>query len=146
MDKATFLQEMESRKGQKALAEWTSTVTTAAAHKGRVVQKHVRAVVEAGKAYANLNQNADRETGALPWGEWETFPFTITHKGADYLRLYRHENGFIDVTYTIDGEQVTAEQVAEMLTPSARERRHDGPTLTFTVKAENLTRIREATA
>lgn len=68
--------------------EWTSTVKPAAAHKGANLVKITTAVVRTGVDYANLAVNADTDTGALPWGEWAVFPYVITHKDAEYVRLY----------------------------------------------------------
>ena len=144
MDKATFIKAMGDRKGQFARATWQSVVKTAAAHKAHKVVKTTTATVRAGIAYANLAQNADKETGALPFGEWETFPFVVVHKGQDYLRLYLADDARTTTTYTIDGAPATAEEVRAMMTPSALKPREGGPVLTFTVKAEGLLSIADA--
>lgn len=140
MNRADFLQAVTLAKGQYAAAEWESVVKTAAPYKAHDVRKRVRATVRTGVAYANLAQNEGRDTGPLPWGEWDLFPWVIVHNGADYFRLYRSEGHAIEVTYTIDGVPATRDEVDAMLTPSAR-KRSEGPVLTFTVKAENLISI-----
>lgn len=141
MDRATFLGEMESRKGQFAAATWETKVSTAAAYKGHDVRKCVRAIVRCGIAYANLAQNADVETGALPWGEWDVYPLVIVHKGVDYFRLYLSEGSPMTVTYTIDGQPATRADVESMMTPSALRKTQDGPVLTLSIRGDNLLSI-----
>ena len=116
---------------------WTSTVKPAAAHKGRNLRKVVTASVMTGVEYRNLAVNKDRETGALPWGEWAEYPYIVTHKGQDYARLYTVD-GTVKVTYMVDGAMVSKADFDAYLTPAAREskRPHGG---TITVKMDNLT-------
>jgi hypothetical protein len=141
METQEIFETLSTGPGRFVSVTWHSDVKTAAAHKAHAVRKTCTAVVRAGVDYANIAQNAERETGALPWGEWEHFPYIISHKGRDYVRLYRGEGSHILTAYTVDGREATAEEVREMLTPSDRDRRSDGPVLTFTVKAENVERI-----
>jgi hypothetical protein len=100
--------------------EWESTVAPAAKWKGHTLTKVTRAIVMTGAEYANLAENADRETGELPWGEWSEFPFVITHKGTDYARLYCVD-GTIRSTFYVDGLDVERSHFLSYLTPSARD-------------------------
>jgi hypothetical protein len=77
-----------NRPGAFQRVAWTTTVKPAAAHKGTVLTKHTVAVIRTGIAYANLGVNDGVDTGPLPWGQWAIFPYVITHKGAEYVRLY----------------------------------------------------------
>lgn len=55
------------------------------------------------------------EPQPLPWGEWEVFPYVITHKGKRYFRLYTVRNDFVpSVQYYLDGIAV-AKAVIEPL-------------------------------
>jgi len=99
---------------------WTSTVKPAAAHKARTLTKSTTATVMTGAVYADLAVNDHAETGALPWGEWGAFPHIITHKGAEYARLYVID-GTIRTDYYVDGVRVKRDDFLALLTPSARE-------------------------
>ena len=122
--------------GQFQAVEWKSTVTPAAAHKGKALTKVTTATVRTGAEYKNFAANADRETGALPWGEWAVYPWVITHKGTDYARLYVLD-GTVKTTYFIDGAKVDRDDFLALLTPSARKAKR--PTAgCITVALENL--------
>lgn len=124
-------------KGVNAVrVEWTSEVKPAAAHKARSLRKHSSAVVMTGVEYKALAVNAERETGALPWGEWAVYPFIVTHKGTDYARLYTVD-GTVRTTYFVDDAEVDRDTFLAFLTPSQREAsRPNGGTIT--VKMDNL--------
>ena len=120
---------------------WERNVSTAAAHKGHVVRKHVEAVVRTGIDYQNLAVNEGRETGELPYGTWASFPHIITHKGREYARLYLGGASKPKATYTIDEQHATREQVMELLTPSARKAMEGDAPNTFNVKLEDVVSI-----
>jgi hypothetical protein len=104
----------------------------AAAHRDKHLRKIVTAVCQTGLDYANLRVNADRETGALPWGTWMdgAEPFVIQHKGRDYARLYVIDNG-VKAVYTVDGAPVDRDTYESYLTPSQRSaKRPNGGTIT----------------
>jgi hypothetical protein len=118
--------------------EWTTEVRPAAAHRGVSLTKHTEAKAMTGVEYRNLAVNNDRETGALPWGEWVDglYPWVIEHKGQRYARIYTVD-GTLRTTYFVNGEAVDRETFAEYLTPSQRTpKRPNGGTLT--VKMDNL--------
>ena len=145
-------------KGEFIKASWKSNPAPAAAHKGTLLEKRTVSVVRAGVNYANLSAvvegiaNGEREeVGKLPWGEWaETeegeslFPYVITNKGSEYIRLYPSEgnNHIPKSIYFVNGEEVDKVTFASYLTPSqARKltdpKEEDRP-LCFTIKAENV--------
>lgn len=116
--------------------EWTTEVKPAAAHKAHTLTKISRAVALTGVEYRNLAVNAETETGALPWGEWSQYPYVITHKGAEYLRIYAVDKT-VTTRYFIDGVEVFRDEFLPFLTPSAREaKRPNGGVMT--IKAENM--------
>ena len=129
MDSQEFIAGVNAP-GAYCAVEWRSPVRPAAAHRGRDLVKISTAVVRTGVAYANLGENADRETGSLPWGEWERFPYVVVHRGSAYGRLYV-KDGTIQTRYLVDGQEVTREEFLSLLTPSQREsRRPVGGTIT----------------
>ena len=120
-------------------AEWVSVVKPAAAHKEVQLLKRTVATIRTGVDFANLEVNADRETGSLPWGEWQVFPYLIAHKGGEYARLYVLD-GTVRTRYFADGLEVDKTTFGQYLTPSARKAsRPIGGTVT--VKLENLTLV-----
>lgn len=137
METSKFLEMMNDKKGQYAQATWSSVVKTPA-KSSDVVIKTTTATVRTGIAYSNLTQNADKETGPLPWGEWLVFPFVVTHNGNDYARLYLAESFQVTQTFTLNGVPCTKEEAQAVTLPSAWNKKSDGPTLTFTVKMENV--------
>ena len=101
------------------------------------------AAVEAGTAYADLAEvkagiaaGKRGEVGSLPWGEWAAFPYIVSHKGREYVRLNLAEAGIVSVAYEVDGEAVDAVTFKSYLTASAA-KGGDRP-LTITVPVENV--------
>ena len=135
-------------KGQFVRIEYKSEQKPAAAHKTSKLEKRVLGVFRAGIDYANLGtvktaiaDGSRGEVQALPWGEWESFPYTIRHNGKLYVRLYPAK-GAASVTYFVDGNEVTREQWKAMLTPGdARKMDEKREVDCFTVKAENILAI-----
>ena len=116
---------------------WKSEKTAAAAHKkaGIMLATETTATVRAGLDFANLASEKEREEiGALPWGEWENFPHTLTHKGERYVRLY--PSGNASTKYFVNGAEVTREYFQSFQRPSDIS---DGSTKKcFNVKESNL--------
>ena len=112
MNKLTALQNI--RKGTFAIARIVSTKKPLKAFAEKKITKVVLATVRTGIEFKNLAVNADRQTGSLPWGEWETYPYLISHKGNRYLRLYLGNS--MKVIYLVDGVKV-ASQVAKAMLP-----------------------------
>ena len=137
----------EARKGTFQPVTWKSNPRPAAIHKGIVLEKITSTVCKAGIDYANLGSvkagiaSGERgEVEGLPWGEWELFPFTISHKGERYVRLYPAAQSNQSVTlYKVNGKQVGREVFAGYLTPSeaAKMESSERPAC-FTIKESNL--------
>ena len=114
MNKLTALQSI--RKGTFAIARIVSDKKPLKAYRQHKITKVVLATVRTGIEFKNLKVNEDRETGSLPWGEWETYPYLITHKGNRYLRLYLGNS--MKVFYLVDGVKVASEVAKAMLPKS----------------------------
>jgi hypothetical protein len=116
--------------------EWQTEVKPAAAWRTHTLTKVTTAVVMTGVEYRNLAVNSEVETGALPWGEWSQYPYVVTHKGNDYLRV-NTVDGTVKTRYFVDGIDVSRDEFLGYLTPSQRQtNRPNGGTLT--IKASNM--------
>ena len=141
-------------KGSFVKASWKSNPKPKAAFKRVVLEKVSVGVVRAGIDYAKISSVKEGiadgtrgEVQPLPWGEWEQFPYTISHKGESYIRLYPSGNHKTKTTYFADGSVVSETEFCEYLTPSAADEilnpNPDKPLLCFTVKANNILGIPE---
>lgn len=128
---------MEKRNGAFQSVTWRSEKTAAAAHKkaGITLATETTATVRAGIDFANLASEKEREEiGALPWGEWEHFPHTLTHKGERYVRLY--PSGNVSTRYFVNGQETTREHFQSFQRPS--DVSSSGDKKCFNVKESNL--------
>lgn len=138
--------------GQFLGALWTRPMKT---RKGvnAIVTKTVRTVVTAGITYDNrevvkearANGDAPATNAGLPWGVWENFPHTITHKGARYVRLYpvRNADGSpraCKVVYRVNGKSASRDEVAT-LCPSS-EFSSGSATECYTLNEANLRSVK----
>ena len=135
MKKIEALQNL--RKGTFAIARIVSTKKPLKAFAQHDIKKVVLATVRTGVEFKNLAVNADRQTGSLPWGEWETYPYAITHKGNRYIRLYLGNS--MKVLYFVDGVKV-ASQVAKAMLPKNNS---TGKPSCITVKEGGLVSIKQ---
>jgi len=119
MDTTEYLTAINAQGINTLGVEWQTEVKPAAAWKGHTLTKVTRAIVQTGVDFAALAVNGDRETGALPWGEWHAFPYVIEHKGQHYARLYCVD-GTIRSEYFVDGIDVDRQMFETYLTPSQR--------------------------
>ena len=134
---------LREHKGQFLAAEWMSEPKPLAAHKGKVLRKFSKATVRTGVEFRNLSAvkeaiaNGERdEVGSLPWGEWMVYPYIITHKGSEYIRLTLTEGCPIASRYEVDGVEVEAAAFYSMLPKQSGERPE-----VLTVKVANLVRL-----
>ena len=138
-------------KGSFVKAYWRSFPKPAAAHQGVVLEKTTSAVCRAGIDFSNLGvvkeaiANGERgDVESLPWGEWSRYPYVITHKGTEYVRLYPSNapNQHPTSKFFVDGTEVTKEAFSCYLTPSESRKlispSEDDKPLCFTVKKENI--------
>ena len=117
MDTTAYLEAINAQGINTLGVEWQSEVKPAARWRGHTLVKVSRAIVQTGVDFAALAVNGDRETGALPWGEWLTFPYVIEHKGQHYARLYTVD-GTVRTDYFVDGFEVERQMFLTYLTPS----------------------------
>lgn len=149
-----ILSRILNAKGQFVKAVWKSNPSPAAAHKkaGVFLEKHTSAVCRAGINFANLSsvqqgieEGTRGEVQSLPWGEWKVdsegnsmFPYVITHKDTDYIRLYPTDSR-CDTVYFVSGKQVDKDTFASYLTPSEAAKMSSGEKPEcFTIKKDNI--------
>ena len=131
------------RNGAFRTFQWTTTAKQSKASERevgvKVLTKTTTATVRTGVEYKNLAENLDRETGALPWGEWFLYPFVVTHKGNYYGRIYAKRDTVRSI-YFVDGTEVDRAEWLSFQPPSAAKQREDNGsnTLTLTIKLDNL--------
>ena len=135
MKKIEALQNI--RKGTFAIARIVSDKKPLKAYRQHKITKVVLATVRTGVEFKNLAVNEDRETGSLPWGEWEVYPYAIQHKGNRYIRLYLGNS--MKVFYLVDGVKV-ASQVAKAMLPKSNS---NGKPSCITVKEAGLVSIKQ---
>lgn len=142
-----ILERILKAKGNFVKAIWKSNSSPAAAHKkaGVVLEKHTSAVCRAGINFANLSsvqigieEGTRGEAQPLPWGEWKSFPYIITHKDTEYVRLYPTDSR-CETIYFVNGEKVDKDTFKSYLTPSEANKLSSGEKPEcFTVKRENI--------
>jgi hypothetical protein len=143
-----ILTEVTAVTGQHIAVTFQSKSKPSASHKGVELIKITSGAFRAGIDYANLSEvkqaiaNGERgEVEQLPWGEWDKFPYSISHKGKTYFRFYPASGGLIQapkVKYLVNGEEVDKETYYEMMPPSSR-KPNDKPC--FVVESENILAI-----
>jgi len=139
-------------KGQFLGALWTRQMKTNSGVLATVT-KTVRTVVQVGVNYDNRQVvQALRNTGdlpytnqGLPWGKWEIFPYVISHKGEQYVRLYpvRNEDGAprsCKVIYRINGRRASYAEVAAICPKG--EFSKGMPAECYTLNAKSLQQIK----
>jgi hypothetical protein len=130
--------------GQFASVTFKSNPKPAAEFKGTVLEKVTTGVFRSGINFANLSSvkaefaSGERtEVQPLAWGEWETFPFVIAHKGERFLRLTTVNGQKSKQTFKVNGEEVSRDEFESFLVPSARSGAKE-PTEVFSIKEANL--------
>lgn len=59
-------------------------------------------------------ENFEYQVSKLPWGEWKQYPYIISHKEKDYLRLFSNKATVFKSVYFIDGREATESEVIEI--------------------------------
>ena len=141
------LENLTACKGQFTSVSFKSEKKPAAKHKGTKLEKIVSGVFRAGIDYANLASVKDAvasgERGPvqdLPWGEWELFPYVISHKETRYVRLYPTKNCKLTTEYRVNGAVVTGDEFRSYLTPSEAKKSDSKPDC-MTIKLDNIVSI-----
>jgi hypothetical protein len=113
------------------------------------VFKHSKLVVRAGVEYDNQkdviakrdNGELPKENAGLPWGEWEQYPYTISHNGGRYFRFSTAKGApRFSPTFTINGVEIPKEVAEKMALASEFKDARDLDV--FTLKEENLTSVK----
>jgi transcription elongation factor GreA-like protein len=137
MNKLNALKSL--RKGSFAIARIVSKKKPLKAFAQHDITKVVLCTVRTGIEYRNQKEvkESGKEVGSLPWGEWETYPYLITHKGNRYLRLYIGQS--MKVIYFVDGVKVSA-NVAKQMLPKTKPSQKP---LCITVKESGLVSLKQ---
>lgn len=146
-----ILKILSSHKGQNLIATFSRPCKV---RKGidKNVTKTSRVLIRGGIDYSNLSAVKEaRENGELPseeeshlpWGAWSIFPYVITHKGNEYIRLYAgtFSNFQPTVEFAIDGKPATKEEIAPLCLASETAEKEKSAIKCFTVKAETIVSI-----
>jgi deoxyribodipyrimidine photolyase-like uncharacterized protein len=92
---------------------------------GELVKETLYKNARLGIIYDNISQTVKKrsegelpqENQGLPWGEWELFPYIITHKGQRYLRAYVDKE-LIETIWWFNGIIVKKHEIEEFLLSS----------------------------
>jgi len=137
MNKLNALQTL--RKGSFAIARIVSKKKPLKAYAQHDITKVILCTVRTGIEFRNQKEvkESGKEVGSLPWGEWESYPYAITHKGNRYLRLYLGQS--LKVFYLVDGVKVAA-NVAKQMLPKIKPSQKP---LCITVKESGLVSLKQ---
>ena len=143
-----IIEKIQDKKGASLNVQIISQIETLAAHRGRLVEKITKLTIVSGIAFENRKDIKDAiesgergEVQPLAWGNWQQFPFHISHKGQDYVRLYlpskeQQQAGFLRETvvqFTVDGQPVTREEAVEICGSKAEARANEQGVMTVKV-------------
>ena len=146
-----IIEKIQDKKGASLNVQIVSQVETLAAHREKLVEKITRLTIVSGIAFGNRKDIKDAiaagergEVQPLAWGAWQQFPFHISHKGQDYIRLFlpskeQQAAGFIRPTmvqFRIDGRTATREEAIEICGSKAAARANEQGVMT--VKASGV--------
>lgn len=141
---STAINAFLSCKGQFASVTFKSNPKPAAEFKGTTLEKITTGVFRAGVNFANLSSTKEGiasgergEVQPLAWGEWVQFPFVITHKGEQFLRLTTVSGQKSVQTFKVNGVEVSKDEFESFLVPSARSENKTA-TEVFNIKESNL--------
>ncbi len=147
MNATEIVAMLKDHKGQHVKAVW-QRVAKVGKDCPLLIIKRTSAWVRAGINYSNLAtvkaqvaSGEKEEVEGLKWGEWMQFPFTIAHKGQEYVRLYPASFSNLatpSVEWSIDGKPVSYEQVEPYLLASEKRKKEDERPLCFTLKASDV--------
>ena len=104
--------------------------------------------VRIGVEYSNMNINAERETGSLPWGQWVKGleSIVVEHKGNYYLRVTsttpENPNGSADVIatrYIKDSVEISREDAESIV---GAKKMGSKPSVVYNIKFDNIVKIK----
>ena len=138
------------QKGAFSSLLWEHELPVRSAYKANnIITKRTSGVVRLGVEYDNIGAvKVGRALGELPsinsgltWGEWEQYPFFITHKGNHYLRVARAHGTKFRTEYFINGRRATKEECIPYCIASAFKDDGKSPEV-FTINCDNILAIR----
>jgi len=141
---------MKKQKGAFSSIVWEHDLDVRAPLKSEyIVTKRTRGIVRCGVEYDNIGAvKVDRQLGVLPtknaglqWGEWDEYPYFISHKGVHYLRVALVHGAKLHTEYRINGRLATKEQCIPLCVKSAFPSTEKVPEV-LTIKAMNILAIR----
>ena len=140
-----IIEKRTTKKGCFTSAMWEHKCKTKKAYANDNLYKISVAVVRLGITYDNINnvkekrENGDlpAENAGLPWGQWELFPYLISHKGNTYLRMTLTNDNPVKSRYCLNGKTVTYDEIADMLLASEKPKKGKKPDV-ITVNIENI--------
>lgn len=148
MDAKDILAIVLSKKGQ------ITTLTTereVKVKKGQpTIFKSSKFQVRIGCNYENLattkqgreNGNLPETNAGLPWGEWDQFPYTITHKGKTYLRVTAFNGNVYPVEYHDgNGNMIGKSEMQKIALASEFSKGDTVPTV-FNIPLDTITSIK----
>lgn len=132
-------------KGSFHSAVWKKTLKTKKAFQNENIVKITKAVVRFGIEYDNMKAvqikresgELPKENAGLPWGEWKQYPYIITHKGNDYLRVSVSANNPIISEYYLNGKRVDKDVIKSMCLASEFPTNTEKPD-TMTINIDNI--------
>lgn len=150
MEASKYIEYVGQRKGQNLKAVWVRPMKVRKSAEGVTLTKMTSAVVRGGIDYDNIKTVKEgrvdgtlpEKNEGLPWGEWKSFPYSITHKETDYLRLYPASGIEFHpkVVYFMNGERVGKDIVEPLCLASEFKANEEMPKC-FTIKADSLISI-----
>lgn len=110
--------------------------------------KHCRLVCRAGVQYDKMKAVREKresgelpaENAGLPWGEWDVYPYVISHKGAKYLRFSFMPNNYPQVEYRNEANEVVSSDVVKPYAYASEFQESESQDV-MTIKAKNIVSI-----
>ena len=121
-------------KTKKSCADTITKRTYVSSARLGVDYSHMKSVKET----HNLDEKGNAIVESLPWGTWDRFPYTISHKGNEYLRVSMIDGTKFDTTYYRNGKQVTKESIMSDCLKSGFSGK---PSTIFTLNISNIDEI-----
>lgn len=150
MDANLILERIKRHPGAFLRVVVASPVPTLKSVDGVNVIKRSTLYVTAGTEFANrkdvreaIEAGERGEVGPLPWGEWDQYPYSLTHKGQTYVRLYPPTAAQLAsfnlaprVEWFANGEPISRDVAETYCGAKAKAREQDGAC--FAVNAANI--------
>ena len=140
----TFIELLEKiskvRKGTFIKIEYKSVKKPLAAFKGSTIEKYSKGVYRLGITYANMKENQNKVTGALPFGKWEPNleNYIVDYNGKKYLRVYVDSKHKTTSKWFLNGVETTKDYLVDNRIIGAQNKHH---TSCFILPIENIISI-----